>query len=49
MEKLIGYLPGDGIGPEVIDQALKSLKAIEECFNHQFELAAGLVGAVYVQ
>ena len=35
--KKIAVLPGDGIGPEIIDQALKVLNAIERKFNHQFE------------
>ena len=32
----IAVLPGDGIGPEIIDQALKVLKPIEKKFNHVF-------------
>jgi len=41
----IAVLPGDGIGPEIIDQALKVLSAIAEKFNHSFEFKKGLVGA----
>lgn len=48
MKATIAILPGDGIGPEVIDQALKSLKAIEECFGHQFSLTTGLIGATAI-
>lgn len=48
MKSTIAVLPGDGIGPEVIDQALKSLKAIEECFGHQFQLNHGLIGAAAI-
>ncbi|NHI94290.1 MAG: isocitrate/isopropylmalate dehydrogenase family protein [Candidatus Lokiarchaeota archaeon] len=29
----IAVLPGDGIGPEIIDQALKALRAVEELSN----------------
>ena len=41
----IAVLPGDGIGPEIIDQATKVLKAVEKKFNHRFILTKGLVGA----
>ena len=45
MNATIAVLAGDGIGPEVIEQALKSLRAIEERYHHRFELKHGLVGA----
>ncbi|MFT5942511.1 MAG: 3-isopropylmalate dehydrogenase, partial [Sediminicola sp.] len=32
----ITLLPGDGIGPEVLAQAVKCLRAVEETFNHNF-------------
>ena len=48
MNANLAVLAGDGIGPEVIAEALKSLKAIEGCFGHQFELNTGLVGAVAI-
>ncbi len=41
----IAVLPGDGIGPEIIDQALKVLEAVGKRFNHSFEFKKGLVGA----
>ena len=34
-------LPGDGIGPEVMDGALKVLKAVGDWFNHEFEVEKG--------
>ena len=34
MELNIALLPGDGIGPEVIDQAVKVSNAIAIKFNH---------------
>ena len=40
----IAVLAGDGIGPEVIDESVKALKAIAQRFGHQFELAQALVG-----
>lgn len=45
MKLNIAVLPGDGIGPEVIDQAVKVLKAIAMEFNHIFTFETGFVGA----
>ena len=39
----IAVLSGDGIGPEVIAQGLKSLKAVETKFGHSFEFKEGLI------
>lgn len=48
MKKNIAVLAGDGIGPEVVDQALKVVKAIEKKFNHEFTYTPALVGAVAI-
>lgn len=48
MNKKIAVLPGDGIGPEIIEQAVKALKAIEKKFNHTFEYNYGLIGAIAI-
>lgn len=48
MKKNIAVLAGDGIGPEVIDQALKVVKAIEKKFNHEFTYTSALVGAIAI-
>lgn len=48
MKKNIAVLAGDGIGPEVIEQALKVVKAIEKKFNHEFTYTPALVGAVAI-
>lgn len=48
MNYKIAVLPGDGIGPEIIDQALKVLKSIEKKFSHNFEFSEGLVGAIAI-
>ncbi len=40
----IAVLPGDGIGPEVMAQAVKVLKAVEKKFNVNFELTECFVG-----
>lgn len=45
MKKQITVLPGDGIGPEVIDQAIKAIGAIEARFDHQFRLRFADFGA----
>lgn len=44
----IAVLPGDGIGPEVVDQALKVVKAIGQKYNHTFNLTHGWVGAIAI-
>lgn len=43
--KNIVILPGDGIGPEVIEQAEKAIQAIAYRFNHDFSIEYGLIGA----
>lgn len=44
----IALLPGDGVGPEVLDQAIKCLQAVEETFNHHFVYKEALVGAIAI-
>ena len=44
----IAVLPGDGIGPEVIEQGIKVLNAIEEKYGHKFEFNYGLIGGVAI-
>ncbi len=48
MNKKIAVLPGDGIGPEIIEQAVNVLKAIEKKYNHLFEYHYGLIGAAAI-
>jgi 3-isopropylmalate dehydrogenase len=48
MKFSIAVLPGDGVGPEVMDEALKVVKAIGKKYSHQFELAKGLVGGAAI-
>ncbi|MFZ6033085.1 3-isopropylmalate dehydrogenase [Melioribacter sp. Ez-97] len=40
----IALLPGDGIGPEVVNSAVKVLKAAGEKFNTEFEFKMALIG-----
>jgi len=48
MDYKIGVLPGDGIGPEIVEQAIKVLEAIGNKFGHRFEFTQGLVGAAAI-
>ena len=41
----IAVLPGDGIGPEIIEQALNVTQAVCKRFGHQLNYTYGLVGA----
>ena len=45
MRKNIAVLPGDGIGPEIIGEAVKVLKIIEKKYGHEFVFEEGAVGA----
>ena len=38
MNYKIAVLAGDGIGPEIVEQAIKVLKAIGKKFNHVLNL-----------
>ncbi|MEK9184042.1 MAG: isocitrate/isopropylmalate family dehydrogenase, partial [Patescibacteria group bacterium] len=49
MNKTIAILPGDGIGPEVVEQGVKVLKAIASKFHHQFIFKFGLIGAEAIE
>ncbi|SMB90796.1 3-isopropylmalate dehydrogenase [Thermanaeromonas toyohensis ToBE] len=44
----IAVLPGDGIGPEIIPQAIKVLKAITKKYGVRFEFQEGLVGGAAI-
>jgi len=46
--KKIAVLAGDGIGPEVMAQGIKALKAIEEKYDHNFILTEGLMGGIAI-
>lgn len=45
MKKTITVIPGDGIGPEVTEEAVKVLNALEAKYNHSFLLDYCLMGA----
>ncbi len=48
MNLKIALLPGDGIGPEVIDQAVKVCDAIALKYNHQITWTPALTGAAAI-
>ncbi|HYW96703.1 MAG TPA: isocitrate/isopropylmalate family dehydrogenase, partial [Bacteroidales bacterium] len=45
MDAKIAVLAGDGIGPEIVEQAVKVLEAIGKKFNHHFHFTNAPVGA----
>ena len=48
MKAKIVLLPGDGIGPEIMEQAVKVLQAVAGRRGHQFELREELIGGVAI-
>ena len=44
MQAVIAVLPGDGIGPEVVAEGLKVLRAVASRFGHQFTFHEALIG-----
>lgn len=40
----IAVLPGDGIGIEIVPEAVKALQAVAEEFGHQFDFTEALIG-----
>ncbi len=48
MQAKITLLPGDGIGPEVVAEAVKVLKVVGGKFNHTFEFTSALAGGIAI-
>jgi 3-isopropylmalate dehydrogenase len=48
MRARIAVLAGDGIGPEVIAEGVRCLRAIADRFGHEFELAAAPFGGAAI-
>ncbi|HEY8819988.1 MAG TPA: 3-isopropylmalate dehydrogenase [Dehalococcoidia bacterium] len=44
----IAVLPGDGIGPEVVAEGTRVLKAVERRFGHRFEFNEAIVGGAAI-
>jgi 3-isopropylmalate dehydrogenase len=45
MKKEIAVLAGDGIGPEIVRESIKVIRAIEEKYDHRFALTKAPFGA----
>lgn len=45
MQFKIATLPGDGIGPEIVEQAVKAMKSVGGVFGHEFDFQYAEVGA----
>jgi 3-isopropylmalate dehydrogenase len=48
MKYNLAVLPGDGIGPEIIEQAIKVVDATGKKFNHTFNYSYALIGAAAI-
>jgi 3-isopropylmalate dehydrogenase len=48
MKSTIAVLPGDGIGPEVVAEALKVLAAVGRRFGHEFATKEALLGGIAI-
>ncbi len=48
MEGKIAVGPGDGIGPEIVEEGVKVLKAVAGKFGHEFELTYVDIGGVAI-
>lgn len=48
MEFNIATIPGDGIGPEVIEETIKVLNKIGDKFNHKFNFTEVLAGGIAI-
>lgn len=48
MNLKIAVLPGDGIGPEIVEEAKKVILSVAKKFNHEVQFSFGLVGATAI-
>ncbi len=48
MKKHIAVMPGDGIGPEIVGQALRVLDKVAQKFGHEFTTEEVLIGGVAI-
>jgi 3-isopropylmalate dehydrogenase len=49
MKKQIAVLPGDGIGPEIVHETLKVLKAVSNIFGHEYIFNYSDIGAIAIE
>lgn len=45
----VAVLPGDGIGPEIVDQALEVIKVVSKKAKVDFEFTKGLIGGASIE
>jgi len=48
MKAQIAFLPGDGVGPEVLAEARRVLETIGRKFNHTFDIVEGDIGGIAI-
>ena len=48
MNYKIAVIPGDGIGPEIMNEALKVLDKVGEKYGHSFECTKVLAGGAAI-
>ena len=48
MQSKIVLLPGDGIGPEVVQQGVRVLQSIASKYGHHFEFSEHLIGGIAI-
>jgi 3-isopropylmalate dehydrogenase len=48
MNYKIAVIKGDGIGPEIVDEAIKVLTKVNEKYNHNFEFTEVLAGGIAI-
>lgn len=48
MDMNIGVIKGDGIGPEIVDEAMKVLDKTAEVYGHQIEYTQLLMGGASI-
>ncbi|MFC2045773.1 3-isopropylmalate dehydrogenase [Chloroflexota bacterium] len=48
MKFSLAVLPGDGVGPEVTNEAIKVLQAVTGKYGHSYNLQNGLVGGIAI-
>ena len=49
MKARIAWLPGDGVGPEVLREARRVLEVIASEHNHEFEFIEGDIGGIAIE
>ncbi|MBP3685461.1 MAG: 3-isopropylmalate dehydrogenase, partial [Clostridia bacterium] len=48
MKKTVAVIRGDGIGPEIVEQALKVLRRIESLHGHSFDFVETKMGGAAI-